>query len=159
MNALLVIDVQESLTAKKLYNKDTFVASINSAIKHHTDNNDIVVYVQHNNNFLVNGSPEWELSKEITFIENSLCIQKFHGNAFKDTALDALLKEQNIRSVTVCGLVSHGCVRASCEGALEKGYKVYLLKNGHTCWGADAKNKIEKAEHDLEVKGIDIIEV
>ncbi|HPX27510.1 MAG TPA: hypothetical protein PLG87_11955, partial [Treponemataceae bacterium] len=53
----------------------------------------------------------------------------------------------------------HGCVKATCEGALEKGYKVSLLKNGHTTWGADAKSKIEKTERDLELKGIHIIEI
>ncbi len=41
MKALLVIDVQESLTANKLYNKNTFFDSINSAIKHHTDISDL----------------------------------------------------------------------------------------------------------------------
>lgn len=41
MKALLVIDVQESLTVMKLYCRETFLASINSAVKHFTDNNDM----------------------------------------------------------------------------------------------------------------------
>jgi hypothetical protein len=41
MNAPLVIDVQESLTAKRKYSKKTFTVSKNSAIKNFADNNDL----------------------------------------------------------------------------------------------------------------------
>lgn len=68
-------------------------------------------------------------------------IQKKHGDAFQDTDLKATLTDFGITSITVGGLVSHGCVKATCLVGLLEGFEISLLKNGHTNWNKDAGKK------------------
>jgi len=45
--------------------------------------------------------------------------------------------------VVVSGLVTHGCVRATCQGALALGYAVALVADGHSSYSKDAARLIE----------------
>jgi nicotinamidase-related amidase len=47
------------------------------------------------------------------------------------------------------GLASHGCVKATCYGGIEEGFKTSLLKNGHTNWNKDAEIKISQTEKEV----------
>ena len=85
-------------------------------------------------------------------------IQKKHGNAFQNTDLKTTLVDFGIKSLTVGGLVSHGCVKATCQGGLTEGFEVSLLKNGHTNWNKDAEYKIIQTESILGEKGVVIVE-
>jgi nicotinamidase-related amidase len=46
--------------------------------------------------------------------------------------------------VAITGLVTHGCVKASCIGADELGYRVILVKDGHSSFSKEAADLIEK---------------
>ena len=52
------------------------------------------------------------------------------------------------------GLVSHGCVKATCLGGLYEGFEISLLKNGHTNWNKNAESKITETENELIKKGV-----
>lgn len=159
MRALILIDIQNGLTKKKtLYNETIFIDTVNSAIKAYRDSDFKIIFVQHNNNQLKNGSLDWEIDNRIDKQENDSIIQKKHGNAFQDTDLRATLADFGISSITVGGLVSHGCVKASCLGGLLEGLEISLLKNGHTNWNKDAETKILETENDLRKKGVVIVE-
>jgi len=87
-----------------------------------------------------------------------LTIQKFHGNAFLETDLENILREKNIIEIVVCGLVSHGCVKATCLSGLKLGFQTALLKNGHTNWDKNAEIKKKLVENELVEKGVEVIE-
>src|SRR6056297_2646667 len=155
MKALLVVDIQKGLTLKRqVYNENILIETVNSAIDRYREAGDLVLFVQHNNKFLKKGEPDWEIDERIHWLKDDRVIQKFHGDAFKKTGLDETLKEYRIKEITVCGLTSHGCVKATCLGALEHGYIVTLLKEGHSNVNKNAKEKILQAERDMEEKGI-----
>ncbi len=80
-------------------------------------------------------------------------IQKTHGNAFLNSDLKQILVEHGIKSITVGGLVTHGCVKATCLGGLLAGFEVNLLKNSHTYWNKDAESIIMETENELTRKG------
>ncbi len=61
-----------------------------------------------------------------------MIVHKQHGNAFEDTPLHAMLVERSAGRVIVTGLVTHGCVKATCLGALASGYAVTLAADGHS---------------------------
>lgn len=155
MKALILIDIQNGLTKKKtLYNVKQFIDSVNSAIKVYRDSDSKIIFVQHNNNQLTNGTFDWEIDQRIDKQENDVVIQKNHGNAFQKTDLKQTLLDSKINSITIGGLVSHGCVKATCLGGLTEGFETFLLKNGHTNWNKDAETKISETEKELFKSGV-----
>mgnify|MGYP000902544046 CR=1 FL=1 len=81
-------------------------------------------------------------------------MDKEHGDAFDGTGLAALLRERGVEEILVCGLVSHGCVRATCLGGLAAGFRVTLLKDGHSTWTRDAQARIRNTEKELAARGV-----
>lgn len=157
MKALIVIDVQNGLTMKKpLYNKELFLNTINSAIKKYRKSEFKIIFIQHNNNQMQNGTDDWDIDQRLEKRNDDMVIQKHHGNAFQNTNLKQILNSLKVQNITICGLVSHGCIRATCLGALSEGFKTSLLKNGHTNWNKDAKVKIEQTENELKSRGVEI---
>jgi nicotinamidase-related amidase len=55
-----------------------------------------------------------------------------------------LFRRRDISSLIVTGLVTHGCVRATCLGGIELGYRVILVKDGHSSYSKDAAQLIEE---------------
>ena len=155
MKALILIDIQNGLTKKKsLYNERLFLDSVNAAIKAYRDSDLKIIFVQHNNNQLKSSTYDWEIDQRIDKHENDMVVQKKHGNAFQKTDLKQMLLDFKINSITICGLVSHGCVKSTCLGGLAEGFETLLLKNGHTNWNKDAQIKIAATEEELNRNGI-----
>lgn len=155
MKALILIDIQNGLTKKKsLYNERLFFDTINSAIKAFRNSDAKIIFVQHNNNQLKNGTFDWEIDQRINKHDNDIVIQKKHANSFQKTDLKQILLDFKINSVTIGGLVSHGCIKATCLGGLAEGFEASLLKYGHTNWNKDAHIKIMTTESDLSKNGI-----
>ena len=100
-----------------------------------------MIFVQHNNKQLKYNSSDWEIDARIDKQETDIVLQKKHGNAFQKTNLNNILLENKIKTITVGGLVSHGCVKPTCLGGLSEGFEVSLLKNRHTNWNKDAERK------------------
>ena len=156
MKALLVVDVQQGLVEKAIFKKETFLKEIKIAIEEFRNHGQLIVFIQHNNNQLVEHSNPWKLYTEIETRNEDSIVQKHHGNAFEKTDLKKILVKKGVTEVVIGGLVSHGCVRATCLGGKEEGYIVFLLREGHTCWNQNAEEKIWKMEEEMMEKGIEI---
>lgn len=155
MKALLVVDIQAGLLANnKVYEEDLFLETVNNKIKEFQESGDLIVYIQHNNKNLIYGKPDWQIDKRILKRDEDIVIQKFHGNAFIDTDLRKVFNANNIDEVTVCGLVTHACVRATCHGCIDEGYKTILLKNGHSNWQPNPEQTIRDVEGELWGMGV-----
>jgi nicotinamidase-related amidase len=154
MKALLIVDIQNGLIKRKLYQKEKFLETVNFSIQTIRKSKGLIIFIQHNNNFLVNPGSDWQLCSELDIKKEDIIIQKKHGNAFEKTELLKTLTENFVDSVYICGLVTHGCVRASCIGSMELGFKTFLIKNGHSNWALDAKKKIELMENEMRRRGI-----
>ena len=103
------------------------------------------------------GSDAWQLHPEIQPLADEDIIYKLHGNAFKDTSLHDELEKRNVSVVIVTGLVTHGCVKATSLGAIDKGYKVILVSDGHSNFSKDAPQIIEKWNQVISEKGAELI--
>lgn len=140
--ALLVIDVQAGLFRKStpIWRAEELLASLNALIAAARAASLLVVYIRHSSDkVLPYGSPDWVLHPRLTPPEEGdLLIEKEHGNAFERTVLAAHLGERAIRRLVVGGLVTHGCVRATVEGALALGYGVTLAADAHSSYSKDA---------------------
>jgi len=157
--ALLVIDVQQGLFKKStpIYNAEALLQNINTLAEHAHTAGVPVFYIQHSDKrSLVEGSDDWQLHAELRPLDRDVLLMKTHPNAFEETALDEALEFRNIGRLVVAGLVTHGCVRATCQGARELGYAVTLVKDAHSSFSKDAAHLIEECHGKLSAAGVEL---
>ena len=145
--ALLVIDVQQGLFAKSIpiYKADVLLKNIGTLVERAHRAQAPVFYVQHSSGkILIEGSDEWQLHPQLRPLKKDLIIQKHHGSAFQDTTLEEELQARRIKRLVIMGLVTHGCVRATCEDASQRGYQVTLVRDGHSNFHKQAAKVIEE---------------
>jgi nicotinamidase-related amidase len=154
--ALIIIDVQTGLFEKStpIYQAEQLLINLNHLIRKARKAGVPVFFIQHaNDKTLVKGSDAWQLHPELKPLENEDIIHKGHGNAFIETRLNQELANRNIKNLVLTGLVTHGCIRATCLGALDLGYKVVLVSDGHSSFRKDAPKLIKKWNQAISEKG------
>ena len=158
-NALLVIDVQQGLFERStpIYNAEQFLDNLNALIRGARRAGVPVFFIQHaNKSTLVEGSGAWQLHPQIQPLRTELIVHKQHGNAFEVTVLQEELESRGVRTLVIAGLVTHGCVKATCQGAMRSGYQVILVSDGHSSFSKQAVKLIEKWNRKLGELGAEL---
>ncbi len=158
--ALLVIDVQKGLFNKStpIYQDKALLENINNLVDRAHQAGAPVFYVQHSDQkALVKGSKDWQLHPQLRPVEGDSFIHKQHGNAFEGTNLDQELKSRNVGQVVVTGLFTHGCVRATCLGGIELGYRIVLAEDGHSSYSKKAAQLIEVWNQKLSEACVELV--
>ncbi len=142
--ALLVIDVQEDYTGLKgkqpvLYpNVEPQITVINETISKASKAGVRVVYIRQifDDNFIsqllggrtVEGKPGAELDARVNVISRNDFTKKF-SDAFSNPQLDAFLIGDQVNELYLVGLDAAYCVYNTAKGALNRGYKVTVVKD------------------------------
>ena len=158
--ALLVIDVQRGLFHRStpVRRGDELVATINALVDRAHAAGVPVVYVQHSSDkVLPFGSDGWKLDQRLHPGLEHLVIHKEHGDAFRETGLADELAGRGVGRVVVTGLVSHGCVRATCLGAFERGFEVLLVSDGHSSYSRDAEQQAQACNRQVADAGAEVL--
>ncbi len=138
---------------------EPFLENVNLLIRNARQAGAPVFFVQHaNRGTLTAGSQAWQLHPAIQPLAGETVIHKRHGDAFEETDLQAALGARGVRTLVVTGLVTHGCVKATCMGALERGYGVVLVADGHSSFSKQAADLIEKWNRKLGEMGAQLKE-
>ena len=142
--ALLVIDLQRGLFQRPtpVCEQDALLRNISGLVAAAHAAAVPVVFVQHSNKMLVTDTESWELHPSMEPRDGDLRLHKTQGDAFEATGLDSLLRERSVDTVYVTGLVSEGCVRATCLGAAKRGYRVVLVSDAHSSFRRDAAQRV-----------------
>jgi nicotinamidase-related amidase len=159
-SALLIIDVQRALFEKKtpIYMADELLQNIGYLVDRAHESGMPVIYIQHaNKSFLAEGTDGWQLHPTLKPIESDTIIQKNHGNAFQKTTLKQELEARNIDTLVITGLVSNGCVRATCMGAIQLCYRAVLVKDGHSTYQKKAASIIDEWNQKLADEGLAVL--
>ncbi len=95
---------------------------------------DLVIHVRHefpsdDAPFFAPGSDGARIHPLVTPKGEEAVVLKHQVNAFRETNLDALLKENHISDLVICGAMSHMCVDAGTRAAADLGYKVTLIED------------------------------
>ena len=160
-SALLVIDVQKEQfeAGTPVYKAEQLLQNITFLISKARQEDVPVFYVQHSaDSYLKYGSEGWQLHPQIQPVAGEPIIHKRHPNSFEDTNLKDELIKRNVNAIVVTGLVSHGCVKATCLAALKEGYQVVLVSDAHSNFSKDALGMIEKWNQELGNKGALVVE-
>lgn len=158
--ALLVIDVQnEYLPKMEPEGIDTAMYLINNYITIFRENGFPVIRVYHTDKKSgpKPGMMPFEFPESILIQSDDPRVIKYHGDAFFETELDKILKEQNVNTVFLCGLSATGCVLATYFGADNYGYKAYLLKSALMSKNTTYTKFIEKIYEAVDLN--DVLEI
>lgn len=155
--ALIVVDVQRGLfqRATPMYHPEEVLANIGVLVDRAHRAGAPVVYVQHSNDgTLVRDSDPWQLHPAIQPLKDELIIHKRQPNAFEETSLDQELRARGVKQLIMTGMLTQGCVRATCIGAHELGYQVVLVEDGHSNFSKRALWLIRNWNRTLSESGI-----
>ncbi len=144
--ALMVIDVQKGVVADA-HQRDAVVANISTLIDKARDEGVPIVWVQHSDEQLKQGSDAWEYVPELARQESEPLVHKTFGDSFEDTDLEEVLAETGVGRLVVTGAQTDACIRSTIHGALVRGYDVTLVGDAHTtedqsAWGAPPPDKV-----------------
>ncbi len=157
--ALLVIDMQRGLFAKRtpIYQAEQLLANVNALAARAHESGVPVFYVQHTDKRdLAEGSDGWQLHPALEPQPEDGRIRKRHGSAFQETPLAQQLQAEGITRLVVTGLVTHGCVKATCLDAVRLGYHVTLAADGHSSFSPQAAQLIEEWNRKLAEAGVTV---
>ena len=91
-----------------------------------------VIWVQHEDENLVHGSPQWQWAPGLVPAEGEAQLHKLFNSSFEQTPLDAHLAALGATHLVLAGAATHWCIRATAHGALDRGYDLTLLSDAHT---------------------------
>jgi len=129
--ALLIVDVQRDVVAGA-HDRDAVVANINTLVDRARDAGTAVIWVQHADEELPEGSDGWQYVDELKRDDAEPLVHKHFGDSFEETDLEALLAERKVGHLVVAGAQTDACIRATLHGALVRGYDATLVSDAHT---------------------------
>jgi len=144
--ALLVIDVQNGVVSGA-YDRDAVVANIGQLVDRARVEGAPVVWIQHSDENLPEGSEQWQYVPELVRQPAESLVAKRFGDSFEDTDLEAVLEREGVGRLVVVGAQTDECVRSTIHGAFVRGYDVTLVGDAHTTedlseWGAPPPEKV-----------------
>lgn len=144
--ALMVIDVQVGVVAGA-HRRDEVVANIDALVQRARDADVPVVWVQHSDAGLVQGSDLWAYVPELSRRESEPLVHKTFGDSFEGTELEEVLAAAGVGGLVVTGAQTDMCIRSTIHGAFARGYDVTLVGDAHTTedltqWGAPPPDQV-----------------
>jgi nicotinamidase-related amidase len=138
--ALLVIDMQQGVV-RQAHDVDRVVVNINALVDKARSENVPVIWVQHSDDDLAEGSDDWQYVPELIRQDDEPLVHKRYGDSFEETDLEALLAQRRVGRLVVTGAQTDACIRSTLHGALVRGYDATLVEDAHTTedmreWGA-----------------------
>jgi nicotinamidase-related amidase len=122
--ALLIIDIQYVyFPGGRLPLMNPEEASLNARriLIRFREKNDLVVHIRHNT------QTGGEIHKNVAPLETEKVISKDSVNSFKGTDLLDYLKENKVKRLVICGMMTHMCVEAAVRAASDYGFEVIIV--------------------------------
>ncbi|UOY02542.1 cysteine hydrolase family protein [Blastococcus sp. PRF04-17] len=144
--ALVVIDVQQGVVGEA-HDRDAVVANIGVLVDKARDEGVPIVWVQHSDDGLPQGSDGWQYVPELQRQESEPLVHKTFGDSFEGTDLERVLERAGVGKLVVTGAQTDACIRSTIHGAFTRGYDVTLVGDAHTtedlsAWGAPPPDKV-----------------
>jgi nicotinamidase-related amidase len=151
-SVLLVVDAQVGVL-RSAWETPQIIKNIVLAVEKARSQGIPVIWVQHADNELIHGSPDWQLVPELVPAEGEIRINKNFNSSFEQTQLEETLARFGVTRIVLAGAATNWCIRATGYGALDRGYDLTLLKDAHTTETIQFEDgtKIEAADIILEL--------
>lgn len=129
--ALLIVDAQVGVM-REAWEAPRVIANIALAVERARERGVAVLWVQHENEELLQGSPQWQWVPELVPAAGEALVPKRYNSAFEATTLEQHLAELGATHIVLAGAASNWCIRATAYGALDRGYDLTLLGDAHS---------------------------
>ena len=129
--ALLVVDVQVGVV-DGAHRREEVLATIGDLVVRARTASVPVVWVQHHDEQLVQGSAPWQWVDGLAPTGAEPVVQKSYGDAFAETSLEETLAGLGVAEVVLVGAASEQCIRCTMHSAVVRGYDVALVRGAHT---------------------------
>lgn len=135
-----MIDVQNGVIGGA-HRRDEVVERIGGLVERARTEGVPVVWIQHSDEQLAEGSEEWQYVPELDRDEAEPLVPKHYADAFEETTLEDVLAAAGTGRIVVTGSQTDECIRSTIHGGLVRGYDVTLVGDAHTTedlseWGA-----------------------
>ncbi len=129
------------------HERDAVVANINTLVDRARNAGVPVVWVQHSDEGMPQGSDAWQYVPELDREETEPVVHKTFGDSFEGTDLEDVLAAAGVGRLVVTGAQTDQCIRSTIHGAFTRGYDVTLVGDAHTtedlsAWGAPPPDKV-----------------
>jgi nicotinamidase-related amidase len=158
--ALLAIDIQLGMFASPLippvHNGEALLAKIAGLILRARALRMPVIFVQHcggKGHPLEEGTEQFKIHSAVTPERDDLVVQKHFCDSFQNTSLERELMSRNISSLIIAGIATEYCVDTATRRAFSLGYKVALVQDAHSTWGANGLKAEQIIAHHNRVLG------
>jgi nicotinamidase-related amidase len=128
---LLVVDVQAGVMGEAGDAPRT-IGNVSRAVDRARGQGVPAVWVQHSDDDLRYGSPEWQWVPELVPTHREPVIHKRFNSSFEQTGLDEELARLGATHITLAGAATNWCICATAYGALHRGYDLTLIDDAHT---------------------------
>ncbi len=129
--ALVVVDVQVGVV-NEAWDAARIIGNIVHAVERARAEKIPVLWVQHNDEELPTDSPQWQWVPELVPAAGEPRIHKQFNSSFEQTNLAEELAAREVSHIVLAGAATNWCIRATAYGALERGYDLTLISDGHT---------------------------
>ncbi|MGR3527077.1 MAG: cysteine hydrolase family protein [Paracoccaceae bacterium] len=133
-NALILVDIQNDYfeggkwPVAKMNEVGANAARLLAAAR---DRADLVVHVHHEmpegGPFFVTGSEGARINSVVAPKAGEATVLKHRPNSFHNTGLEAMLRDNGIEAVTICGAMSQMCIDATARAARDMGFDVTVV--------------------------------
>lgn len=156
--ALVVIDVQKKFSESTEGLREGtpgMIRTVNDAIGLFHSTGNPIIYAKYTGP-MYDGHPTCEGGDDFTDglippEADDRIVCKDHMNAFSESDLEDVLKEEGCDSVLLAGMVSQCCVIATYFGAFDHGFSSYILEGGTAATDPDNVEAVERICRTLTV--------
>jgi nicotinamidase-related amidase len=147
---LIVVDVQVGVVNDS-WDAPRIVKNVSRAVERARAEAVPVIWVQHADENLPKGSPQWQWVPELVPAEGEQLIHKQFNSSFEQTKLESELATLGATHIVLAGAATNWCIRATAYGALERGYDLTLVNDAHT-------TETMKLDNGATIAAADVIE-
>jgi bifunctional isochorismate lyase/aryl carrier protein len=79
--------------------------------------------------FLTADDPSSELVAPVLCLPDVRLVEKHHYSAFRETGLEKALRDIGVRTVVICGVMTHICVDTTARDAFQSGFDVVVVRD------------------------------
>ena len=145
---VMVVDMQNGVFETPRHQREKCVSLINQL----TQAADTVIFIQHTEaGGLEEGSEGFALLPELHQPADALYVTKTACDAFYNTALETLLREQGIREFIICGCATDYCLDTTIKNGASRGYGIVIAEDAHTTANRPAAQAATLIAHYNEV--------
>lgn len=136
---LLVVDVQVGVMVES-WDSERIVKNVARSVERARAEGVPVVWVQHSDEELPHGSPQWQWVPELVPANGETLIHKNFNSSFEQSGLEEELAKLGATHIALAGAATNWCIRATAYGALDRGYDLTLIEDAHTTGAMELDN-------------------